>query len=219
MEIQSDIAQELRWDPRVRHDDIAALVRDGVVTLAGTVPNYGDRTSAERIAGRIRGVRAIANEITVRLPAVAERSDTGIARAVLHAFLWHSAVPDDRIMIKVEQGWVTLEGEVDWYYQKEAAENAVKVLMGVRGITNIIAVRATPLAGDVRQSISAALHRAASIDADRVAIDIEGDVVALRGTVRSYAERRDIERAVRNARGVTAVRNDLAVNPTLLAEV
>jgi osmotically-inducible protein OsmY len=220
-EIQKDVADELKWDPSLEDDDIAVAVRDGVVTLAGWVKSYGDKWKAERVVSRVRGVKAIANDLEVRLPSSSNRNDPEIARAAVDALKWNSSVPDDRIRVRVENGWVTLEGDVDWYFQKEAAERAVRWLTGVKGVTNLIAVHApaTPAPSDVKAKIRAALSRGAQFDADRITVEVDGHKAILRGTVRSYAERRDAERAALNAPGITEVENRLTVDPSIYAAV
>jgi osmotically-inducible protein OsmY len=218
-EIQRDIGDELRWDPSLQDDDIAVSVRDGVVTLAGYVKSYLDKWRAERVASKVKGVRAVANDLTVRLPSGSERPDPDIARAAIDALKWNIAVPADRIRIKVDKGWVTLEGDVDWDYQREAAERAVRSLTGVKGVTNLIGVSATPTPQDVKQKIKDALERVAQFDADRITVEVDGHRVILNGTVRSYAERRDAERAARNAPGITEVENRLTVDPSIFAGV
>jgi osmotically-inducible protein OsmY len=218
-EIQRDIGDELRWDPSLQNDDIAVSVRDGVVTLAGYVKSYLDKWHAERVASKVKGVRAVANDLTVRLPSASERPDPDIARAAVDALKWNIAVPADRIRIKVDKGWVTLEGDVDWHYQREAAERAIRSLTGVKGVTNLIAVNATPTPQDVKQKIKEALERVAQFDADRITVEVDGHRVVLEGTVRSYAERRDAERAARNAPGITEVENRLTVDPSIFAGV
>lgn len=212
-DIQKDIIAELKWDPSLRDEDVAVSVRDGVVTLAGFVDSYVDKWRAERVASRVKGVKAIANDLEVKLPASSQRADPDIARAAVDALRWNIAVPDDQIKVRVERGWVTLEGEVDWYYQKEAAERAVRYLTGVKGVSNLITVRQRATPSDVKQKIKEALQRGAHFDADRITVEVEGNKAILRGTVRSYAEYRDAERAARNAPGITQVENRLTIEP------
>ncbi|MEA2706888.1 MAG: hypothetical protein QOH22_1676 [Gemmatimonadaceae bacterium] len=218
-EIQRDIEDELRWDPSLDNDDVAVTVRDGVVTLAGYVKSYLDKWHAERVASRVKGVKAIANDLNVRLPSSSERPDPDIARAVVDALKWNIAVPADRIKAKVDKGWVTLEGDVDWHFQREAAERSVRSLTGVKGITNLITVRARPTPQDIKQKIKEALERGAQFDADRITVEVDGNKAILKGTVRSYAEKRDAERAARNAPGITDVDNRLTVDPSIFAGV
>jgi osmotically-inducible protein OsmY len=219
-EIQRDVADELKWDPSLRDDDVAVAVHDGVVTLAGWVQSYADKVRAERVVGRVKGVKAIANELEVKLPSSSTRTDADIARAAVDALKWNISVPADRVRVKVEKGWLTLEGDVDWYYQKDAAERAVRSLVGVKGVTNLISVQTTvPTPSDVKSRIRAALARGAEFDADRITVEVNGHRAVLRGTVHSYAERRAAERAARNAPGVTEVENEITVDPSIYAAV
>lgn len=218
-DLQKDIVAELHWEPSLRNDDVAVGVRDGVVTLAGFVDSFIDKWRAERAASKIKGVKAIANELEVKLPTTSSRPDPDIARAALDALNWDISVPHDRIKVKVEKGWLTLEGDVDWYYQKEAAERAVRHLTGVKGVSNLIMLRVRPAPSDVKQRIKEALQRGAQVDAEHITVDIEGNQAILRGTVRSYAEMRDAERAARNAPGVTEVKNRLTIDPGVYAGV
>ncbi len=194
-EIQRDIEDELRWDPSLENDDIAVSVRDGVVTLAGYVKSYLDKWHAERVASGVKGVKAIADDLSVKLPSSSERPDPDIARAALD------------------------EGDVDWNFQREAAEKAVRALTGVKGVTNLITIKVSPTPKDVKQKIKEALERGAQFDADRITVEIDGNKAILMGTVRSYAERRDAERAARNAPGITEVENKLTVDPSIFAGV
>jgi osmotically-inducible protein OsmY len=218
-DIQRDVIAELKWDPSLRDDDIGVAVRDGVVTLAGFVDSYVDKWKAERAAAHVRGVRAVANSLEVKLPSSAERSDPDLARAAVDALKWNVSVPHDRIKVRVEKGWITLEGDVDYYYQKDAAERAVRYLTGVKGVTNLITVRARPLPSDIKEKIKETLQRNAALDAERIQVEIVGGKAILRGTVRSYAEMKDAERAVRNAPGITDVENKLTIDPSIYATV
>jgi osmotically-inducible protein OsmY len=218
-EIQRDIIEELKYDPTFGGDDIAVSVRDGVVTLAGYAKSYMDKWQAERVVSRIKGVRAVANDLEVRLASSSERPDPEIARAAIDALEWNVSVPADRIKVKVEKGWVTLEGEVDWSFQKEAAERTVRSLTGVRGVTNLIAVAARPAAQDVKQKIKEALKRGAEIDADHITVELDGGKAILKGTVRSYAEWRDAARAAAKAPGISQVENKLVVDPNAYVPV
>lgn len=218
-EVQADVLAELRWEPSLANDDIAVSVRDGVVTLAGFAESWADRWKAERVASRVQGVKAVANDIKVKLPSSSERPDPDLAHAAVDALKWNVLVPEDGITVKVSNGWLTLEGEVDWYYQKEEAERAVRKLKGVKGVTNLVTVAVRPASWDVKEKIRNALERGAELDADRIRVEVEGSRVILTGTVRSYAERRDAERAARNAPGVTEVENLIIVDPLVPAAV
>ncbi len=218
-ELHKDIVAELKWEPSLRNDDIAVAVRDGVVTLAGYVDSYADKWKAESVVSKIKGVKAIANDLTVKLPSSSERPDPDVARAAVDALKWNISVPADRIKVRVEKGMITLEGDVDWYYQKEAAERAVRYLTGVKAVTNLIGVRARPAPTDIKQRIKDAFTRGAAFDAERINVEISGNKAILTGTVRSYAEMRDAERAAKNAPGVVEVENRLTVDPSVFAGV
>jgi osmotically-inducible protein OsmY len=220
-DILKDVVAELKWEPGLRDDDIAVSVRDGVVTLGGFADSFADKWRAERVASRVKGVRAIADDIEVRLPSTSERPDPEIARAAVNALEWNILVPHDRLKVTVEKGWVTLEGEVDYYYQAEEAERSVRHLTGVKGVTTLITVRSqpTPSVEEVKRRIKEALQRGAEFDADRITVEVQGHKVILKGTVRSYAELRDAERAARNAPGIVDVENRLTVDPTVFSAV
>jgi osmotically-inducible protein OsmY len=212
-ELRADIIAELGWDLSIRDEDIATAVKDAVVTLAGTVDTYAQRYAAERAVERVRGVQAIVNDLAVKLPGAMERSDADIAHAAVSALRWNVQVPAERIQIRVSNGWLTLEGEVDGFYQKDAAERSVRDLMGVKGLTNAITLRAMPTPTDIKQRIRSSLKRQAELDADEIAVETAGSRITLRGTVRSMAERREAERAAWNAPGVTRVDSEIKVYP------
>jgi osmotically-inducible protein OsmY len=188
-------------------------VKDGIVTLTGWVDSLIKKWAAEEAALRVRGVKAVANDIEVRLPADAERTDAHIAEAALHALKWDALVPSDSIKVKVSKGWVTLEGQVDWQYQRHDAEWAVRRLTGVRGVTNLLAVKPRGTPFELKRKIEDALVRSAETDARRITVDVEGSKVILGGSVRSWAERQQAERVAWSAPGVTSVDNRIAVRP------
>jgi osmotically-inducible protein OsmY len=218
-DILKDVTAELKMEPGLRDDDIAVGVRDGVLTLAGYVDSYADKWRAERIAGRVKGVKALVNDLEVRLPSGSQRPDPELARVALEALKWNILVPHDRIQVIVEDGWITLKGEVDWFYQKEEAERTVRNLTGVNGVSNLITVAAKPAPSDIKKRIIEALHRGAQFDAERITVEIDGHKAILRGMVRSYAELKDAERAARNAPGITEVENHLTVDPSVYTPV
>jgi osmotically-inducible protein OsmY len=218
-QVRREVEEELRYDPSFAEDDIAVTVRDGVVTLVGGVKSYLDKWRAERSASRVRGVRAVANDLEVRLPSSSSRPDPELARAVADALDWNIAVPRGRIKARVENGWVTLEGDVDWNFQREAAERAVRAITGVKGVTSLVTVRVRPTPSDVKRKITDALERGAEFDAERITVEVVGNKAILRGTVRSFAERRDAERAAYGAPGITEVENRLVVDPNVPALV
>jgi osmotically-inducible protein OsmY len=211
MELRRDIQDELKWDPRVRDAEIGVAAKDGVVTLSGHVETYAQKYAAERAAERVSGVRAIAEELEIKLPSVHMRTDTEIAHKVADALKWDIEVPDEAVKAKVENGWVTLEGQTDWQYQKTAAERAVRYLTGVKGVANLIHIRSRVSAYDVSQHIKDALRRTAEADADKIQVEAHEGKVTLRGTVRSYAEMRDAERAAWSASGVTDVEDKMTI--------
>lgn len=216
-EIQSDVLEELRWDARVQPNEIGVAVRDGVVTLTGWVDNFAKKWAAERTAHRVRGVTAVANDVEVRLPSSAERTDADIAAAATRALEWDAFVPIERLDVTVSRGWVTLRGEVEWEFQKRAAERAVRRLSGVRGATNLIEVRprVTPSPQEVKRRIEDALVRSAETDSERVTVDTDDGKVVLVGTVRSWSEREEAERVAWSAPGATSVDNRITVNPNM----
>lgn len=213
-QLQRDIIDELKWTPSVNEAEIGVAVKDGVVTLTGNVDSWAQKYTAERVVERIIGVRAYADDLKVRLPASAERSDTDIAHAVADALEWNVEVPDT-VKAKVVDGWVTLEGTAEWQFEKKSAERSVRYLKGVRGVTNFIAVKPKTVSSyEVSQKIKDALRRSAEVDASHISVESANGKVTLKGTVRSQAERRDAEYAAWAAPGVTSVDDRLTVSAT-----
>lgn len=210
-QLQNDVIDELKWDPSVTHEHIGVSVNDGIVTLTGHVPNFLEKTSAEKAAQRVAGVKAIVEKMEVKYPGAYSRDDEDIASAILNAFKWNVQIPDERLKAKVRNGWVTLTGEVEWEYQKDAAANAVKPLTGVLGVTNSIEIKPKILISDLKAKIEQALKRAAEREADRIKVSVEGRKVTLSGKVRSYAELLDARGAAWSAPGVSEVRDNLIV--------
>ena len=211
MGLQRDVTHELKWDPITRDSEIAVAVRDGVVTLGGTVDSYAVKYAAERAAERVSGIHVVADELSVVLPGAAVRSDTELAHEVLHALRWDVFVPDEQVKARVQEGWVTLEGQVDWEYQRRAATRAVRNLTGVRGVTTLITIKPRVSTLDVSQHIKDALRRRAELAAGNVVVETKDGTVTLRGSVRSFAEKLDVERAAWSAPGVTRVDDRLVV--------
>ncbi len=207
--IQNDVMEALRWVPFLNASAIGVAVKNGVVTLSGQVDCYSKKTVAEKTARRVAGVRAIAEDIQVGISPADFKSDAEIAEAVLNALEWHAAVQDERIKIKVEDGNVRLEGEVEWEYERSNAKNAIEDLAGVRSITNLISLRPTVTPSGIQQKINDAFRRTAAIDAEKITAEVVGGKVILRGTVRSFAERDDAEVAAWHAPGVTNVESKL----------
>lgn len=210
-QIQEDVLDELKWDPSVTHEHIGVAVSDAVVTLSGYVPTYFEKSAAEEAAHRVSGVKAIAEKIEVRYPGTYRREDEAVAAAIITAFKWNVQVPDDVIKVRVSKGWVTLTGEVEWEYQRTAAENAVKSLSGVLGVTNSIEIKSKVQVLDVKAKIEEALKRASEREVERIKVSVEGRKVILSGKVRSYAELRDARSAAWSAPGVTDVQDNLVV--------
>lgn len=213
LDIQRDTLDELAFDPEVEPTDIGVEVRDGVVTLTGTVANYAEKWAAERAAFRVDGVRALANEIVVKLPGSGLPDDAEIAKGIADAFERNVLIPHG-VNIRVAQGGVTLDGTAQWQYQRNTAEKVARAIRGVKWVSNLIEVVQPPIAPhEIEKGIKQALVRNAAVDADRVHVSASGGHVTLTGTVRSWAERRDAQAAAWRAKGVTAVINQIVVQP------
>ena len=212
-DIRRDVEGELRWDPDIDATDIAVTVNNGVVTLAGFVRSFMQKYQTEADAKRVAGVVAVANDIEIRLPGVDERPDPEIARDAIQRIKSELPFARDEIRVVVKSGWVTLEGEVEWNYQRGRAEAAVRRVRGLKGVTNSIEVKPHVAPSEIRRKIEDALRRAAEIDAGRITVETVGSEVILRGTVRSWAERQEAERAAWWAPGVSKVDNRIIISP------
>lgn len=211
--LQYDVIDELAWEPSINAAAIGVTVEDGVVILTGHVPSFAEKRTAEAVAKRVVGVRAVANEIVVRLPGTSERTDADIARATLNALEWDVWVPQQRVTVTVSDGWVKLDGTVDTQYQKLAAERVVHTLTGVQGVTNLITVTPKVQPTEIKAKIEGAFQRSAALDARDIQVETRGGKVVLRGHVHSWYEHETAERAAWAAPGVAAVENHLTVQP------
>jgi osmotically-inducible protein OsmY len=210
-QLQRDVMDELQFEPSVNAANIGVTAKDGIVTLAGKVSNYAEKYAASEAAERVTGVKAVTDETKVELPLAHQRDDQDIAQAVLNALKWHVWVPQDAIKVKVEQGWVTLEGTVDFKFEQTAARNAVQDLTGVMGVSNLISLKSVVAPSDLKVRIENALTRAAELDGERIKVEVDGNKVILRGKVSSWAERDEAERAAWSAPGVWDVDDKLEI--------
>ncbi len=209
--LQKAVLDELRWEPRLEAGHVGVTAEHGVVTLSGHADTYAEKHAAELAAHRVKGVKAVANEIEVRLPVDDHRCDEDIAAAVLERLAWDVTVPDSAVHVTVDEGWVTLAGEVDWHYQRENAEQALQRLQGVTGISNHIRIKAPLDAGHVSDEIMHALHRSWFLDPKTIDVRVEEGTVFLSGTVHTPHERQVAAATAWAAPGVTDVRNEIAI--------
>jgi osmotically-inducible protein OsmY len=212
-DIERDVRDELQWNPDLDAKDIAVSVRDGVVTLTGFVKSYTDKYEAEAAAKRVAGVSAVANDLEVRMPSVDERPDPEIARDAVSAIKSQLPISSEHIKVVVKNGWVTLEGQVEWQYQKNTAENAVRRIKGVKGVSNLIVLKPSAEPTEIKSKIMEAFKRNAELDANRIQVEANGSEVILKGTVRSWVEREEAERVAWSAPGVTRVEDRIVVVP------
>jgi osmotically-inducible protein OsmY len=211
-QLQQDVLQELRYEPSVNASEIGITAKDGIVGLTGSVKSYAEKYAAVHAAERVAGVKAVTDEMKVDLPSLHVRDDEDIARAALNGLKWDVWVPTDQVKVKVDNGWITLEGEVDYKYQQTAAELAVRNLTGVKGVSNLINIKKPAVVpSEVKAKIDEALRRAAEVDADCIQVSVVKNDVILKGTVSSWAERQAVEHAAWSAPGVTSVEDDLVI--------
>jgi osmotically-inducible protein OsmY len=213
IDLRKDVVEELEWDPSVDARTIGVAIEAGVIALTGHVGSYAEKTNAEKIVKRVHGVQGVANDLEVKLATSFERDDVDIARSALNALEWHVSIPRNRVKVTVTKGWVALDGSVDWQYQKQAAEDAVFVLAGVRGVSNNINVTTKPVqVQDVKGKIEAALKRNAEIDSKKIVVQASEGKVTLSGTVRSWVERQDAVNAAWSAPGVMNVVDQIRIH-------
>lgn len=210
-QLQRDVMDALEWEPILNASDIGVAARDGVITLTGTVDSYPKKMAADRVAKNVFGVRAVAEEISVKPWGSNLKTDTEIAAAAVNALKWCDSVPDYKIKVSVGNGWVELEGEVPWQYQKDEALREVADISGVKGVTNMIRLKPAVKPADIKDKIHRAFERSATVDSSQIGIDVNGSIVRLHGKVRSWAEREDAEDAAWAAPGVTMVEDDLRI--------
>lgn len=211
-EIQKDVMDELKWEPSLYATEIGVAVKNGIVTLSGTVDSYSKKASAERAATKVSGVKAVAEDIEVKPFSSLKKNDTEIAQAVTNALKWNSSVNEEKVKVKVDDGWVTLEGDADWEFQRKSAKSCIENLTGVRGISNLIKLTPKVSMSEVKDKINKTFHRHADLDASHVNVITTGTKVILTGKVRSLVEKNDAEEAAWGAPGVTQVENNLEVN-------
>jgi len=212
-DIRRNVEAELNFEPAVQNATaIGVAVKGGVTTLTGHVETYAEKWATERAAERVSGVTALVSELDVHLPSSLERTDEDIAQAAVNVINWSPSIPAHSVKVEVSRGWVTLDGAVNWQYQRDAAEDVVRHLAGVRGVSNLISLKSSVSQAVIRSDIEAALKRRAQVDADQIDVAVAGHDVTLTGTVRTYAERKEAERATWAAPGVYSVDNRLSVD-------
>ena len=218
LQIQRDVQEELNYEPQINSAEIGVAVTDGIVTLTGNVPTYDEKLNAEKLSLKISGVRGLIDKLDVKPGTGLKKDDQAIAEAALNALKWYSLVPEEKIKVKVSDGWITLSGEVDWHFQSDSAFDAVKSLSGVTGVTNLITVKPRATSENVRELIEDSLKRNAELDAEAINVSIIGDKVILSGSLPSWHEREEAEVAAWAAPGVKNVENRIIITESSLLE-
>jgi len=215
--LRDRVQAELDWDPSLDAGELGVSVKNHVVTLSGTVPNYAQKRAAERTVFKVAGVQGVANDIEVRLPASSRRTDAEIAESALNALRWNVQVPHEKVKVTVDNGHVVLEGSVDWNYQRERAERVVRYLRGVNGVSNRLSVKSRTTSSSVKKEIEKALQRRAEQDARSIDVAVDGSTVTLKGTTSTWMERQAAEDAAWSASGISNVINRIKVKPRAFA--
>ncbi|RFM31542.1 BON domain-containing protein [Chitinophaga silvisoli] len=210
--VQQDVQEELLWEPSLNAVEIGVSVKNGIVTLSGTVDSLSKKLAAERAVKRVKDVKAVAMDVEVEYPSSNKKSDAAIAQAAVDVLSWSNLVPKDSIHVEVEDGYITLEGEVQWQYQRDAARDAIKDLQGLKGISNLVTVRPAASAFLIKDNIKKALQRMANIEADNITLLTENKTITLKGKVRSWREREEVEQVVWSTPGVSAVKDELEID-------
>jgi osmotically-inducible protein OsmY len=210
-QIQQDVMEQLKWEPELNASAIGVSVKNGIVTLSGQVDTYAKKLAAERVTKEVAGVKAVAEDIQVGISPFFRKTDTEIAEAVLNTLKWNTSVDENKVLVKVDDGAVTLEGQVEWDYQRKAARKAIENLTGVRTIYNLLSVKPAATASDIKEKISEAFRRSAFIDADKISVEVTGNKAILRGKVGSVKEKEDAELAAWSAPGIVVVDNRLEI--------
>ncbi|CAD5265571.1 MULTISPECIES: BON domain-containing protein [unclassified Imperialibacter] len=218
-ELQKDVMEELKWDPLLRDvaSQIGVTANEGVVTLSGLVDTYSKKLAAERAAQRVTGVNVVAVDLEVKIEAMHVKTDIEIADAINNALKWHSALKNEQIEVKVDNGWVYLTGFTYWDYERRATANAVRNLIGVKGVTNNIMLKSQTIdPKQIKGKIAAAFHRSATVDSSNLHVNVSGNHVTLSGKVRSWAEKREAEKVAWSSPGVTRVDNEIEIDTSVL---